>query len=130
MKNVFNIIVSALGVLAQDTPTYDELYEKSKFHVEVINQGEKCDFNPQNDKLNYCGIYSAFNSTHMDHGHFYQSQVMIEWDNQKLKRSDHVEIIIKAEVDSYDQASLTDKLPLYDSFYKTKNEGANITFYP
>jgi len=127
MKKYFNIIVGALGVNAL---TYDELYDKYSYHIDIINEGEKCDFNPQNDKLNYCGISSGFNSTHMDHGNFYQSVVMIEWDKKNLKKSSHVDIVFKAEVESYDQESLTKYLPFYDTLFKTKNDAANITFYP
>lgn len=72
MKKYFNLIVNAFSiVLAQDTPTYEELYKKYNYHMEIINEGEKCDFNPQNDQLKYCGIYSAFDSKHLDHGQFY-----------------------------------------------------------
>lgn len=47
MKTYFNFVVSAISVvLAQDIPTYDELYAKNFFHMEIINEGEKCDFNP------------------------------------------------------------------------------------
>ena len=49
---------------------------------------------------------------------------------KKLKRSSHSSITFKAEIDAYDQNSLTKYLPFYDKYFSTKNEETNITFYP
>lgn len=66
----------------------------------------------------------------MQHGTFYQSIVKMEWDNKNLKRSSHVEITFKAEIESYDQNALTKYVPFYDRYFSTKNQETNVTFYP